>query len=196
MVVTVLASNILATKIWNLVGIPADAGLILFPLSYIVSDLLVELYGRRVANMVAMTSVAVNVVIVLLFLAAVELPPYPGWDGQESFASILQFSIRITGASLLSFLLSNFVNNRVFERIRERQEKSGYRVRALLSSLAGRIVDVAVFEVVAFLGVLPFKDFLTQAIGAYFEGQFVELLILVTIAKPIATKLEKYIMSD
>lgn len=194
--VTVLVSNILATKIWDLMGIPVDGGLIIFPISYIVSDLLVELFGRKIANKVVLISVAINVAVVGFFIAAVYLPPYAGWDGQEAFSSILNFSVRITGASLLSFLLSNFVNSRVFEQVRKKQEKSGYRTRALLSSLAGRVVDVVVFEAVAFLGVLPFKDFVVQAVGAYVEGQFVELVILVCVADFIAVKIQKYIDSD
>ena len=65
-----------------------------------------------------------------------------------------------------------------------------------MSSLAGRIVDVLIFEIVAFLGVLPLKDFVIQAVGAYIEGQFVELLILICLADFIAVKIQKYIDGD
>ena len=63
--------------------------------------------------------------------------------------------------------------------MRKRSDK--YVVRALSSSLVGRIVDVMIFELVAFFGVLSFQDFIIQAIGAYVEGQLVEIVFLVIV---------------
>ncbi len=179
MVMTLIVSNIAATKIWSLLGIPADGGLIVFPISYIVSDMLVELYGRKIANFVAIMAMLMNLVAMLFFIAVVNLPAYSGWDGQNALASVLGFSVRISVASLTSFLLSSITNNYVFTWMRKRSDK--YVVRALSSSLVGRIVDVMIFELVAFFGVLSFQDFIIQAIGAYAEGQLVEIAFLVIV---------------
>ena len=179
MVMTLIVSNIAATKIWSLLGIPADGGLIVFPISYIVSDMLVELYGRKIANFVAILAMLMNLIAMLFFIAVVNLPVYSDWDGQNALASVLGFSVRISAASLTSFLLSSVTNNYVFTWMRKRSDK--YVVRALSSSLVGRIVDVMIFELVAFFGVLSFQDFIIQAIGAYVEGQLVEIVFLVIV---------------
>ena len=176
---TLIVSNIAATKIWSLLGIPADGGLIVFPISYIVSDMLVELYGRKIANFVAILAMLMNLIAMLFFIAVVNLPVYSDWDGQNALASVLGFSVRISAASLTSFLLSSVTNNYVFTWMRKRSDK--YVVRALSSSLVGRIVDVMIFELVAFFGVLSFQDFIIQAIGAYVEGQLVEIVFLVIV---------------
>ncbi len=194
MVMTLIVSNINAAKIWSLLGIPADGGLIVFPISYIVSDILVELYGRKVANFMALLAMAMNLVAMLFFIAAVNLPVYPGWEGQAAFVSVLGFSVRVSTASLISFLFSSITNNFVFTWMRKRSDK--YVVRALSSSFVGRIVDVMLFELIAFLGVLSFQDFIIQAIGAYIEGQLVEMVFLVIVRDGLTRRIRWWMEDD
>lgn len=194
MAATLIVSNICATKIWILGGIPVDGGLIVFPISYIVSDMLMELYGRRTANFVAVIAMCTNLVAMLLFLAAVRLPAYPNWDGQDAFSTVLGFSVRISIASLTSFLFSSFTNNYAFAKLREKS--NNYIVRALTSSLVGRVVDSAIFETIAFIGVLSLPEFVTQAVGAYVEGEIVEMALLFTVGDRIVRRLEWWIADD
>lgn len=194
MTATLIVSNICATKLWDLLGISADAGLIVFPLSYIVTDMLMEIYGKKVANFVAIVAMAMNLAAMVIFVIAVQLPVYPNWDGQEHFAAVLNFSVRISIASLTSFLLSSFTNNHVFAKMREKSDN--YVARALASSLVGRVVDVGVFEVIAFLGVLSPHEFVTQAIGAYAEGEIVEMAMLTVLADRLVRRIELYIAGD
>lgn len=191
---TLIVSNICATKLWDLFGISADAGLIVFPLSYIVTDMLMEIYGKKTANFVAVVAMVMNMIAMVMFMIAVQLPAYYNWDGQEHFAAVLNFSVRISVASLTSFLLSSFTNNYVFAKVRERTDN--YVARALTSSLVGRIVDIGVFETIAFLGVLSPGEFATQAIGAYVEGEIVEMVLLAILADRLVRRIEFYIDGD
>ena len=193
MAATLITSNIAATKIWDFGGAPVDGGLIVFPISYITSDLLMEFYGRKTANFVAVVAMVMNLVAMLLLVAVVHLPAYSGFD-DSAFAAVLGFSVRISIASLTSFLLSSFTNNYVFAKIRE--QTSSYVMRALTSSLVGRIVDIAVFEVIGFLGVLSFSEFLMQAAGAYIEGELIELLVLGLVGEKLVWRIQWWLDGD
>lgn len=190
-----LASNLMATKIWDLLGIPVDGGLLIYPLIYLVGDMLVEFFGRKQANDVAIIAAFITAFSVLMLFIVIYLPVYPGWEGQEAYATIFGFSLRIEVASITGFIVSQFVNNRVFEKIVQRGD-SRYERRAFVSSLVARLFDSALFETIAFLGVLPFSEFLTQAVGAYFEGAAVELILVLTISGPLQRKIHQYISSE
>lgn len=192
-----LISNLSATKIFSLAGIPFDGGTILFPLSYVLGDLVVELYGKKVAKTVIWSGFMLNVLAVATFFIVQKLPAYPGWENQAAFEAILGFAPRIVAGSLLAYVSSSLVNNVIFEKIRESQkteekEKKFY-ARALGSSLVAHLIDALIFETVAFLGVLPFKDFLIQAVFAYASGLLLETLlypVTAIIARILRKRLE------
>ncbi len=203
MSVILLASNFMAAKLWNLFGIPVDGGLLLFPVSYVFGDMLMELYGKKTADFIAALVVVLNVVAMTALGLVVYLPPFPGWDGQEAYATIFTFSVRITIGSLAGYLLSQLTNNWAFLKIHLWQDRGikprslrGYKLRAIGSSLIGRLVDNLIFEMIGFLGVLPFADFIKQAAGAYVEGLIVETLIVVLISDPTIKAVKEYIDND
>ncbi len=194
---TLLISNLSAIKLWNLGGIAVDGGLVLFPLTYILGDLIVELFGRKMAKTVILSGFLINVIAVIVFWAVIKLPPYPGWEMQEAYASVLGFSWRIIGGSLCGYLLSNLLNNYLFVKMKQSNSlfSRSFIARALGSSAFAHIVDSAVFETIAFIGVLPFQEFLAQAVFAYILGMGLEL-ILSPLESWIQKKLSRYLEKD
>lgn len=174
-----LISNIAAVKIWNFFGIPVDGGIILFPLSYVLADLTVEFFGSKKANCIVWSSLVLNIVAIFVFFIVGRLPGYYGWDLQESYDAILGFASRIVCGSLSAYLISSIVNNTIFEKIRRATscEKSSKKFwyRAIGSSAVAHILDSLIFELVAFCGVLPMKDFIVQAVFAYVAGMIFEI---------------------
>lgn len=187
--VTLLASNLAALKIWNLGGIPVDAGILLFPLTYIVGDLLVEIFGQKVANLVSVyCSLFAIIIVAILWLARIVLPDFPGVDN-GAFDIVQSNTGRIFLASVAGFLVAQLVNNGLFVKLREHKRTSFLR-RAILSSVVARVFDSLVFETLAFLGRASLGDFVTQAAFAYIAGLALEA-ILSPIAAKIAVKLDK-----
>lgn len=189
-----LISNICATKIFSLFGIPFDGGLILFPLSYIMGDLVVELYGKRVARTVIWAGFSLNLIAVAAFFVVQKLPVYPGWDNQAAYEAILGFTPRIVAGSLLAYVSSSLINNIIFERIRssqkEEEKETKFYARALGSSMVAHLVDAVIFETIAFFGVLSLHDFIVQAVFAYAAGLLIETL-LCPITSLIAKSMRK-----
>lgn len=183
-----LISNLSAIKLWNLGGIAVDGGIVLFPLTYILSDLTVELFGKSLSRTVIYAGFLINLIAVFVFYAVIALPAYPGWNMQEAYAAVLGFSPRIIFGSLAGYLSSNLLNNWLFIRMKNSDSafSRSFIARALGSSALAHIVDSGVFETVAFLGVLPFREFLMQAVFAYVLGMGLELLL-----SPLEVAIEK-----
>ena len=175
---TLLISNLSAVKIWDFFGIPVDGGLVLFPITYILGDLIVEFYGKETSRSIIFAGFFINLLAIAVFYTVIALPAYPGWNMQEAYTNILGFTPRIIFGSLLAYVCSNLFNNYIFMKL-----KSGHNIfaksfiaRALGSSAFARIVDTLIFETIAFLGVLTFQEFLIQALFAYVFGIFFEVL--------------------
>ncbi len=188
----ILISNLAAVKLWDLFGIAADGGLVIFPLSYILGDLIVELYGGKISKTTIITSFILNIIAAIVFWIVIALPPFPGWEMQDQFASVLGFAPRIIFGSLIAYVVSSILNVKVFERIKAKTGEKKYLLRALGSSAVARIFDIVIFELIAFLGVLPFEDFIKQAIFAYILG-FAFETILSPLEMVIVNKIKKFV---
>lgn len=176
--VLLLASNLAATKIFAFLGtIPMDAGILLFPLTYIIGDMSVEFFGERHARAIVVDSTIVNLFVMAVLAAVIWLPPFPGWENQEAYRAIFGFMPRVVAGSLLAFVVSNFVNIYVFAKIRVYAGEDKLFTRLFCSSVVAKVFDTLIFEFVAFFGVLAFKDFVLQAIVAYGAGLLLELLL-------------------
>ena len=173
-----LISNLAATKLWNMFGIAVDGGILCFPISYILGDIIIEFYGKKVAKSVIFSSLLLNILAALVFWAVCVLPPFAGTEEmQNSIVNVLSFAPRIIIGSLTAYLFSQFSNNFIFEKIKKKTGSKLFLVRALGSSIVAHFLDSLVFETIAFLGVLPFNDFLNQAIFAYLLGLGLELIL-------------------
>lgn len=186
-----IISNIAAVKLWNLFGIPVDGGLVIFPISYVIGDLIVELYGRKMANNIVYTSLGMNILAVLVFLLVGILPAYTGWDGQASYDAILGFTPRIVAGSLTAYLVSGLMNNLVFEKIKQKTGEKKIFLRFIGSSLVAKFFDSLIFETIAFFGVLSVPEFFAQAGFAYLASIVLEML-LAPISCSVAKRLKKY----
>ena len=110
---------------------------------------------------------------------------------QASIVNVLGFAPRIILGSLTAYFFSQFSNNYIFVKIKQKTGSKLFLVRALGSSVVAHFLDSLVFETIAFLGVLPFNDFLNQAILAYLLSLGLELvlspleLLIVSKVRPI-----------
>lgn len=176
--VTLFISNILAAKIWCLGPLTFDGGLILFPITYVLGDLLAELFGKKAANRIAIQSALIN----LIGFAAIKivdlLPAAPDMDNVTSFSNSLNLSGRIIIASIIGFLLSSFVNNFIVSNLRKCTVDNEVGLRAWTSSFCARIVDTVLFNVLAFAGNMDFLSLLKHMGYAMLAGTIVETILI------------------
>lgn len=150
-----LISNILATKILMIGPWSAPAGVLIFPVAYILNDVITEVWGFRKARLIIWAGFAVNILAVLFFAAGIAIPGAPFWQNQEAFATILGSTPRIVLASLSAYLIGSFLNAFVMSRMKVLTKGKSFSARAILSTLAGESTDSLIFISIAFAGVFP-----------------------------------------
>jgi hypothetical protein len=152
-----LIANVMANYMFRIGPFPVDGGFFMFPLTYILSDLISEVYGYRWSRRIAWTSLAINAMFALLIIMLVRLPS-AGFavESNEFFSAALGNTWRIVVASLIAYCVGDLVDDRIFRYLRAKTENmKGFAFRALASSLAGHILDTTLFCIIAF-AYIPF----------------------------------------
>ena len=155
--VCLIAANLLETKQVALGPLQLTAGLIVFPVSYIINDCMVEVWGFRKARLVIWLGFFMNFLFVLFGLAAVALPAADYWTGQAGFRAIFGLAPRIAGASFLAFLVGSFLNAYVMSRMKVSMGGRGFSLRAIASTVVGEGADSLIFFPLALGGVVPWS---------------------------------------
>jgi len=153
--ICLLISNILATKIILIGSWAAPAGVLIFPIAYIINDVIVEVWGYKKARLIIWSGFAVNLLAALFFTLAIVVPAAPFWQNQVAFSTILGSTPRIIAASLLAYLIGSFLNAFVMSKVKVLMKGKDFSVRAILSTLVGETADSFIFILIAFAGNLP-----------------------------------------
>ena len=175
--VCLITSNLFATKIFSVGGIALPCAVIIFPISYILNDCFAEVWGYRASRLVIWTAFAMNFFVVLAGWLAVALPGASFWDGAEHFDYMFNMAPRVVGASLLAFLAGSHLNSMVISKMKISSEGRRFGVRAILSSLAGELVDSLVFMPIAFWGT-PVRTLAMMMLAQVSFKVLYEILIL------------------
>ncbi len=151
-------SNVSAIKPLSIPGLPwvlMDGGNLLFPISYIFGDILVEVYGYAQSRRIIWLGFILNFFAAAVFSLVALLPPAPGWDQQEAFAAILLQTPRVVLGSLFAFWCGSFLNAWVMARMKVWMAGRHLWMRTIGSTIAGEGIDSLLFTTIAFGGVWP-----------------------------------------
>lgn len=173
-----LISNIGAVKLIAFGPIITDGGAFLFPLVYIVGDILSEVYGFRAARKAILTGFAMSVLAALTFWVVQISPVADGWENQEAFEAILGFVPRIVLASIAGYLVGQLLNAWVLVKIKERTREKALWLRLIGSTAVGELADTIVFCTVAFYGVITGTEFLIYVAFGYAYKTLLEVVLL------------------
>ncbi len=154
-VTCLIASNIIAVKLISVADLILPAAIIIFPLSYIIGDVLTEVYGYREARRVIWLGFACNLLAVAAVAAAGWLPAAGFWDGQAAYERILGYVPRILLASFLAYLVGEFANAYVLAKMKIATGGRWLWARTIGSTIVGQGLDSAIFVTVAFAGQMP-----------------------------------------
>ena len=154
-VTCLITANIIIAKQISIGGIILPAAIIIFPLSYIIGDVLTEVYGYQQARRVIWLGFLCNFVTVVAIWIAQKLPPAPVFEAQAAYESILGSTPRFLLASFIAYLAGEFTNSFVLAKMKIITKGRWLWTRTIGSTLLGQGVDTVVVLTIAFLGVLP-----------------------------------------
>jgi uncharacterized integral membrane protein (TIGR00697 family) len=179
-VTVLIISNIVAVKLVSIGPLVVTAAIVLFPISYIVADVLTEVYGYAVARRTIWIGFLCNLVAVLAIMLGGLLPPASFWQQQEAYEAILGYSARLLGASFVAYLGGEFLNAFVLAKLKVRTSGRHLWLRTISSTVVGQALDSVLFVVVAFGGVLP-----ADALVATMAAQWAAKVLYETAATPL-----------
>ena len=186
--VCLIASNLLETKVVQIGGITATAGLIVFPISYIINDCIAEVWGFKKARLIIWCGFAMNFMVVGFAQLAVALPAAPFWEGESGFNFVFGMTPRIVVASLCAFLAGSFLNAYVMSRMKIASGGRHFSLRAVVSTLFGESADSLIFFPIAFGGLIPFRELMIMIVTQAVLKSLYEVLVL-----PITIRVVRYI---
>ena len=186
--VCLIAANLLETKVIQVFGITVTAGLLVFPVSYIINDCIAEVWGFRKARLIIWSGFAMNFFVVMLGLIAVALPAAPFWDGAPHFNFVFGMAPRIVAASLTAFLVGSFLNAYVMSRMKVASGGRHFSARAILSTIAGESCDSLIFFPLALGGVVPASELPWLMLWQVILKTAYEIVVL-----PLTIRVVKYV---
>ena len=154
-VTCLLTANIIAAKLVTLGGLTLTAGIVIFPISYVLGDVLTEVWGYAAARRVIWLGFACNALMVAAVWLGGELPAAPFWKGEAAYQEILGQAPRILLASFAAYLVGEFANAFVLAKLKIATQGRWLWVRTIGSTVVGQGLDSVVFVTLAFAGAVP-----------------------------------------
>ena len=181
--VCLITSNLFVPRLWRVGNnwMQLSGAVIIFPISYIINDLLTEVYGYKKAMNVIWMGFIMSA-FVALAAHVVSILPMPIDDNSQaiaqSFNSLFGMIPRTTAASLLAFILGSYMNSIVLSRMKIATKGKGFGWRAIASTLAGELSDSVFFYPLAFLGTMPVRTILSIIVTQVSVKTLYEIVIL------------------
>lgn len=189
-VAVLLISNIASTKLTAIGPFTLSAGIILFPLSYIIGDILTEVYGFTRTRRVIWIGLLSNVLMAAAFMLVAVLPPAADWPNQKAYETILGMTPRIVLASMIAYLAGEFVNSFILAKLKVHTKGKHLWTRTIGSTLAGQLFDTIIFITIAFAGVFSTPILLSLIISNYIFKVAIEI-VFTPLTYTVVNRLKK-----
>jgi uncharacterized integral membrane protein (TIGR00697 family) len=190
--VVLVVSNIAATKATQffsgdvsigpvqILPVFSDGGAVLFPLAYIIGDVIAEVYGLKAARRAILVGFGTAVMAFATFLVVIELPSASFYENQEAFESVVWSGVQIVVASMVAYVVGQFLNSYVLVRMKARSAEPGLWRRLAGSTGVGEAADTFIFCAIAAsaIGITTGGQFLNYFVVGFVFKCAVELLVM------------------
>ena len=154
-IATLIVANIVSAKIVSFWGLVIPAAIVGYPLTFLMTDVIGELWGKEEANRTVKLGLVCQIISLALIGLSILLPVAPFADNQAEFQSIMGQSFRVVGASLVAYLIAQFNDVLIFHKLKEKTNGKHKWLRNNLSTMTSQLLDTAIFITIAFIGTVP-----------------------------------------
>ena len=176
--VCLILANLLATKQLQFGPVNLTAGVLVFPISYVVNDCITEVWGYRRAKLIIWTGFVMNFAFVLLAWLADLIPGAPYWTNQEGFHALFGLAPRVALASFAAFLVGSLLNAYVMSRMKIHDKGRHFSLRAIASTVVGELADSLVFFPIALGGIVPKENLALMIVSQVVVKTLYEVVML------------------
>ena len=185
---SLLVANVVSSKIVSFWGLTVPAAIVAYPLTFLMTDVIGEIWGKEEANKTVKLGFICQMVSLVLIGGAILLPVAPFADNQAQFTAILGSSFRVVFASIVGYLVSQSWDVWIFHKVRDAyikkhgSTKGGRWIWNNASTMTSQIIDTAIFITIAFIGVVPniwtmiLSQYLVKFVYALLDTPFFYLL--------------------
>src|SRR6266508_460064 len=166
-VTCLLTANTMAAKLVTVGGVVLSAAIVIFPVSYIVGDVLTEVWGYGAARRVIWLGFGCNALMVAAIWLGGEIPAAPYWKGGPAYSEILGQTPRILVASFVAYLAGEFANSFVLAKMKILTRGRWLWTRTIGSTVIGQGLDTVVFVTLAFAGTVPTRTLRTIIVAQW-----------------------------
>ena len=157
-VAALIAANLLGTKITTILGVSVSVGIFAYPLTFLITDAIEEVFGKQKAKELMYGALAAQVLVLVIVAIAIALPPAGRYEHNNAYTTVFSNSIRIIVASLTAFFLSQTHDIWAFNFWRQKTHGKFLWLRNNLSTIASQFLDTTIFMFIAFYQVTPKFD--------------------------------------
>ena len=187
-VTSLLIANVVSSKIVSFWGLTVPAAIVAYPLTFLMTDVIGEIWGKEEANKTVKLGFICQMISLALIGCAILLPVAPFADNQAQFTAILGSSFRVVFASMIGYLVSQSWDVWIFHKIRDAyiakhgSTKGGRWIWNNASTMTSQIIDTAIFITIAFIGIVPniwtmiLSQYLVKFVYALLDTPFFYLL--------------------
>lgn len=171
-----IVSNIIAGKTFDFFSFTLPCGVIIFPVIYIVNDVLAEVYGYQKAKKVILLGFFMNLVAVICYNITIIMPAPAFFTNSEAFSIVLGSTFRLLVASFAAYLAGSLLNAKVMVVLKKKYEDKLF-LRCIASTLVGEGLDAIIFIFIGFLGTMPLEALLLMIVAQALFKTIYEIII-------------------
>ncbi|MBR4446915.1 MAG: queuosine precursor transporter [Methanobrevibacter sp.] len=171
-----IISNIIAGKTFDLLSFTLPCGVIIFPLIYIVNDVLAEVYGYEKARRVILLGFFMNLIAVICYNITIWLPAPVFFEASEAFNVVLGSTLRLLIASFVAYLVGSIVNAKSMVYLKKWDEEKLF-FRCIVSTLFGEGLDAIIFITIAFWATMPAEALIIMIVAQALFKTVYEIIV-------------------
>lgn len=176
---SLVISNVVATKLWIFGMLVVPAGIVAYPITFLMTDIIGEVWGKKTAATTVFVGFVCSIIALVIGKLAVMLPAAVFYEDQAFFARMFGTVGRITVASLAAYIVSQTTDVWLFHWIREKTSGKHLWLRNNVATIISQLFDTIIFIVIAFVGLVP-----TTVLGGMVLGQWIVKSLLALLDTP------------
>jgi len=173
---SLIVSNIIAGKTFDFFSFTLPCGVIIFPIIYIVNDVLAEVYGYAKARRVILLGFFMNLIAVICYNITILLPAPVFFENSQAFSIVLGSTLRLLIASFIAYLVGSLVNAKTMVYLKKWDEKKLF-FRCITSTLFGEGLDAMIFIIIGFIGTMPLEALLMMIVAQALFKTVYEIIV-------------------
>ena len=171
-----IVSNIIAGKTFDFFSFVLPCGVIIFPIIYIVNDVLAEVYGYEKARNVILLGFFMNLLAVIAYNITIILPAPVFFENSEAFGIVLGSTLRLLVASFIAYLVGSLVNAKLMTYLKKWDEDKLF-FRCIVSTLFGEGLDALIFIIIGFYGTMPVEALILMIVAQALFKTIYEIIV-------------------